>query len=261
MPFQMKFEKPMPEGFYPIGFSNGAAQAMAALPIFGGTAPTPDDSPSDDDSDSTSKTTKTESSADASGGESSNSAEALTPEQISDLLKQVTQLNSTVTQLKTENDSFKTKEDQARRASQGREQTLEEDNQRLTQTVDAMDQVIKHLAIVNAIQGNKDLRFHDPRDVIARLDHSSYNLDVDLDNGQATVKNIENELKRIASECPWLVVKPADSQNNNQSNRAPRGTGTPPASSAGNQTAKAQRRKDLEAKWPVIGSGRVPIPR
>lgn len=252
MPFQTSKDKMNLQGwgFNSVGkLSSGADIAKAALPIFGGTQPTETESSSDESSDESKKSTKTESNTTSSGGDSATSTEALSPEQIADLMAQVTQLNSTVTQLKTENDSFKSKEDEQRRASQGREQTLEEDNTRLAETVQKMDKVIKHLAIVNAIQGNRDIQFHNPRDVIARLDHSAYNLDVDLENGQATVKNIENELKRIAREEDYLVVKPLD---NGPSTRAPRSSGAPSGPANTNSTAKAQRRKELEAKWPII---------
>ena len=88
----------------------------------------------------------------------------------------------------------------------------------------------------------------------------SYDLEVDLESGTARVNGIENELARIAKEKEYLVKKPTldNGDQSNNGTRRPRGTGAPPGPQPTNAT-KATRRKELEAKWPVIVSGRAAL--
>lgn len=230
--------------------------AKAALPIFGGTGQTPE-TESPPEQTASSQTSQTSQSSSGGDSQSSETPKEVTPEQLSDLLRQVTELNSTVTTLKSENDGYKQKEEQARRTAQSREETLTEDLDRAQQTISQMDSVIKHLAVVNAIQGNQEFQFHDPRDVISRLDESEYDLEIDLESGKAGVKDLNNALKRIAKESPWLVKSRAsDESNERQAPRPPaRGSGAPPANpgSGGN---KSSRREALIDRFPVISHGR-----
>ena len=233
----------------------GIEAAKAALPIFGGTSTETEESTT---AVITPVKTETETSSATSESEST-STESLSPEEIKELLGKVSELSSTVKSLDTQNQSYKAKEEEARKAAMGREEALVEDNERLQQTVSQMDEVIKNLAVINAIQGNKDLQFHDARDVISRLDPGGYELDVDLESRKANVSGIDNELKRIARECPWLVrdaSKPGGGSNGSERKLPPRGSGSPPASPTGGDTGKQQKRSALIDKFPVIAHGR-----
>lgn len=226
--------------------------AKAALPIFGGTSTETESSSSESNADT--KKTSTDSGGSESGG---GDSPEVTPEKLQELTKQITELTTKNTELAQSLQGFQSKEDEARKAELGREEALTEDLTKAQQTIDAMDQIIKRLAVVNAIQGNDNLQFHNVDDVITKLDHGAYQLDVDLEAGKATASGIENELSRIAKEYEYLVKKPT-LQNDENTTRRPRGTGNPPGPRPTNPTA-ATRRKELEAKWPVIAAGRATL--
>jgi DNA repair exonuclease SbcCD ATPase subunit len=250
MPFQTKYDK---SNFEPMFYKSGSEAAKAALPIFGGTAPDGATETKTDDSSSDTKTTKA--TTDSSGGDTSPE---ITPEQFAQLTQQVASLTSTNTQLQNQLQSFTSKEDEARRASQGREETLAEDLSKAQQTIDAMDQIIKRQAVINAIQSNKDLQFHNVDDVVSKLAPESYELNVDLESRTATVKGIENEVNRIAKDYDYLVVKPTVENNSASTKPQRRSTGAPPGPQPTN-ASKSQRRSELEAKWPVIAAGRAKL--
>lgn len=173
-------------------------------------------------------------------------------EEMKNLLKQVEELNNKLSAVAKENEQYKAKEQQAARAQQTREESLEQDLTEAQQTIHKMDEIIRYTAIVNAIQSNPDLEFHSAKHVLRELDMNAFDLDVDLENGTATVNGIESELKRIARECEWLVK----SNGRAAAPSAPatstrRGSGAPPTpASAGN--SKTNRRRELSKRFPVI---------
>lgn len=240
------------------GFCQTLADASAAFPLFGGTAPDASAvSPASVASEGTSDALAGTSDAPAgtppaetpTGGE-------LGPEQIAELLKQVSDLTSKVGNLTQENNTYKAKEQQAVRAQQTREQQLETDLNESQKIIAQMDAVIKHSAIINAIQGAKDFEFHSARQVMNELDMESFELDVDLESGTATVTGIETDLKRIAKEMPWLVSKDkAAAPDATRQPRSSRGSGVPPAP-ANASGDKASKRAALIGKYPVIAHGR-----
>lgn len=176
------------------------------------------------------------------------------PEAIADLLKQLNDATKTIKELQGKTQSYEKEKAQAARAQQTREEQLEQDLTEAQQTIAAMDSVIRHTAIVNAIQGMKDYEFHSARHVLNELDPNSFDVDVDLQNGTATVTGIENEIKRVAKEMPWLV---AQSKNNGvPKNPMPRSSGAPPANPNGDAD-KVSRRAELMKRFPVISHGRA----
>ena len=180
---------------------NSLEAAKAAFPIFGGTGPV------------TTETTTTETGTTTTGPSTTTETkpETMTPEQISELLAKVTDLTSQVTSLKTENDSHKAEKEKEERAKLGREEALGKDLDAAQQTIQQMDTVIQNLAIINAIQNNTagengaKLDFYDAVQVVRELDPKGFELVVDLQNGEATVKNINSELARIAKDKYWMV--------------------------------------------------------
>lgn len=239
--------------------------AKAALPIFGGTGPAGESGQGEGTTDKKEEkpvekktTTVVEKPVDTSkttdDGDKTD-VSSMTPEQISDLLANVSDLTAKVTAVTKENETYKSKEEESRRAKQDTVDNLTEDLNNAQKIIDQQDQVIKRLAVVNAIQGNKDLQFHNVNDAISRLGDADYELSVDLENGTATVKGLEAKLKEIAKNEDYLVVKPTLEQNNLQSNGVRRSSGNPPATNGNVNQTKAARRSELEAKWPVIGRG------
>lgn len=237
---------------------NSLEAAKAAFPIFGGTGPI------------TTETTTTETGTTTTGPSTTTETkpETMTPEQVAELLAKVTDLTSQVTSLKTENDSYKAEKEKEERAKLGREEALNKDLDTAQQTIQQMDTVIQNLAIVNAIQNNTagengaKLDFYDAIQVVRELDPKGFELVVDLQNGEATVKNINSELARIAKEKYWMVKTNAVEQTQQQRTTTPprqTGTGTPPANPSKNND-KATRRSELESKWPIIAHGRAKMP-
>lgn len=201
----------------------------------------------------------TESSSDTpvSGGSDPSGAEDLSnnPEAIADLLKQLNDATKTIKDLQSKTEVYEKEKAQTVRAQQTREEQLSQDLTEAQQTIAQMDAVIRHTAIVNAIQGMKDYQFHSARHVLNELDPNSFDVDVDLQNGTATVSGIEAEIRRVAKEMPWLV---AQEKNNgtNAKGSVPRSSGAPPANPNGD-AAKVTRRAELMKKFPVISHGRA----
>ena len=190
-----------------------------------------------------------------SGDDSTTEDLSKNPEAIADLLKQLNEATKTIKDLQGKTESYEKEKAQQARAQQTREEQLEQDLTEAQQVIAKMDSVIRHTAIVNAIQGIKDYEFHSARHVLNELDPNSFDVDVDLENGTATVTGIETEIKRVAKEMPWLV---AQSRNSGQmgKNPVPRSTGAPPANPNGDAD-KVSRRAELMKKFPVISHGRA----
>jgi hypothetical protein len=86
------------------------------------------------------------------------------------------------------------------------------------------------------------------------LDMEAFDLDVDLESGTATVNGIDNELKRVARDCEWLVKRNGRVSGGGAGEQVKpkvRSSGAPPAPPGANG-AKANRRQDLSKRFPVI---------
>lgn len=227
-------------------------QAKLALPIFGGTSPDPDNEQQQNNQQQ------------SGGGSDPKPAEQMSPDEIQKLVNSVTELTGKVTQLQTENDGYKQAEDKKKRESQSREDTLSQDLDKAQQTIAQMDGVIKYVATVNAILNNESgISFHDPADIVSKLDFDAFELEVDLESNRAGVKGIENELKRVAKEKPWLVKTGSQEQSQEQQQPAPpKSSGKPPANNGGQGGNKgSQQRAAMETKWPILAQGRVKMPK
>lgn len=227
--------------------------AKATLPIFGGETEevVEKDEPAGTDNKADSSST-----VDKSTDSASTEDLAQNPEAMADLLKQLNEATKQIKELQGKTESYEKEKAQAARAQQTREEQLESDLQEAQQTIAQMDAVIRHTAVVNAIQGMKDYQFHSARHVLNELDPNSFDIDVDLKNGTATVTGIEAEIKRVAKEMPWLVAQEKNGNTSSQRNVAPRSSGAPPANPNGD-AAKVSRRAELMKKFPVIAHGRA----
>ena len=262
LPFQTKYSQIPLDGM----LIPSLEVAKAAFPIFGGTSPTTD-SGSSSDSDKDKETTPTSDSnsdgskTSAAGGESTDPA-ALTPEQITGLLKQVENITSANADLEKKLKGFTDKEEETRKAAMGREEALTEDLNKAHATIAAMDEVIKYVALVSAITSDPDTQFHDIDFVMSKLDENGYEFNLDLENKKANIKGIGNELKRIAKENEWAVKNMAADQSNNGGDKRgpgrPRGSGAPPANPNLN-AGKSKSRSELIDRFPVLAAGRSGI--
>lgn len=233
--------------------------ALSVLPIFGGTSPETKVEETTETKSETKPETKTETKPETKS-ETKTETETDTTQTVADLLKQVGELTKKVGTLSEENKGFKDKEEKATRASQTREQNLEKDLTDAQQTIEQMDAVIKHLALVNGIQGFKDAEWHSSRQVFAELKDDEYEIDIDLEKGTATVTGIENALKRVAKDCPWLVSKDKtqNSNENQNSTTSRRPSGGPPAN-PGTGTDPASKRQNMIGRFSAL-AGRTPTP-
>lgn len=241
----------------------GMEAALATLPIYGGTV--------EEGNEQSSETTETSSSQGKTEKPSSSSSESTDvvtdPQAVADLVKQVESLNSTVTTLTKENEKFINEKKQKDRESMGREEALSADLEDAQQTIVKMDQALRNQAVVNAINGFKDIEFYDTKFAMSKLSSDVYDqMEVDLENGTVTVSGIENDLRRIAKENEWAVKSKGSPGNANNSgsvtssgprSRQPaRASGSAP-NGAGGDSSKATTRKALAARFPVITHGRA----
>lgn len=174
------------------------------------------------------------------------------PEAMADLLKQLNDASKTIKELQNKTATYEKEKANSARAQQTREQQLEGDLTEAQKIIEKMDSVIRHTAIINAIQGMKDYQFHSARHVLNELDRNSFDVDVDLENGSATISGIESEIKRVAKEMPWLVAQEKNGIGSRSS--MPRSSGAPPSNPNGD-AAKVARRAELMKKFPVIATG------
>lgn len=241
-----------------------------SMPFFGGTVPTPVPTSATPATSATPTTgspaavivtpaTTQPSTTDATSGGSQTSEDPLAklaadPNALGQLLSQVEKLTR---DLKIANDKvvgFETKAAEETRKQQTREQQLEADLAQREATIQQMDGVIRSMAISNAILNNKDIQWHSLKQVTAELNPEAFDISVDLEHGTATVTGVDNEVKRIAKDCPWLVAKnnatppPANP-------RTPRSSGIPPAPPA-SDASKQSSRTELMKRFPVIAHGR-----
>lgn len=228
-------------------FINPLEAAKAAMPFFGGVEEVVDDA------DNANQDQAGPDPAVTDDGGSSTEDLSKNPEAIADLLKQLNDATKTIKDLQGKTATYEKEKANQARAQQTREQQLESDLAEAQEMVAKMDAVIRHTAIVNAIQGMKDYQFHSARHVLNELDTNAFDIDVDLENGTATVTGIEAEIKRVAKEMPWLVAQ--EKSNSSPRNSVPKSSGAPPSNPNGD-AAKVARRAELMKKYPVIAHGR-----
>lgn len=238
----------------------GIERAKAALPIFGGTSPTETSTTTTETKPEDKTTTETS----ATGGDT---AKPLTAEEAAALLTQISETNAKLAEATKTIEKNNQEKTAAERAKLGKEEALTADLEEATKTILKMDAALKNQAVMNAINGVKDLEFHDTNFIMRELQVSApeifEDMEVDLDAGVVTVKGVENHLRRIAKEKDWAVKKNStidpNANNGGGGGAAPvRSSGAPPANPTVNQD-KASRRASLADKYPVIRHGRTKI--
>jgi TolA-binding protein len=256
----VKFERPK---MYP--HPTPAEIVKMIGPIFGGTAPAPPDQQAQGQPATVTVTPGApagdQQQQSAGGDQQQQNDDPISklqndPQAITQLVNQLDKLQKDLSKVSGERDQLTQAQQQAERAQQTREQQLETDLQNAQAQLEKMERVIRTTAITNAFLSNSDYQWNSVRQALAELDDNNYDIDIDLDNGIATVSGMENEVKRIAQASPWLLKNKAeDKQDNNGSSgtRKP-ASGKPPAPPKPDAD-KQSKRADLIKKFPVIATG------
>jgi len=222
--------------------------AKASMPFFGGAE------------DTTDETTTTETSTATTDPVVETTPEPdpvaqlqADPNALAQLLQQIQNKDQELNQTKSKLQQYETEKAASDRAKLSEVEQLKADLAQREQIIEGMDRVIRHNAITTALLQVKDTQWHSVKQVMAELDDSAYDVQVDLENGQATVTGIEQEARRIAQNYPWLVK--SSGPNDGSKPRTPRPSGAPPSvpTDAG---SKQTRRNELMKKFPVIAGGR-----
>ena len=246
----------------PMEFASREEQnILKAWPFFGGTTPTPEAGPGTTE-DPENKPNSTP------GGNTSTEEDPIKklqsdPNALQQLLQQVSKTSADLANVSKERDTLAQEKDKAARAQLTKEENLQKDLEAAQAQVEVYHEVVinvsKQMEFLNAA-GAAGIQFNSLRQAMAELDDNNYKIDVDVDNRQAVIDGIDNEVKRIAKENPWLVKNAAnnDDQNNGGQRRPgrPAGTGAPPTPPRGNQGGKQQRRDGLMNRFPVLMQGR-----
>lgn len=180
------------------------------------------------------------------------------PNALQTLLSQVQALTTKLGEVTTERDGYKTKEESTRRAQQTKEEQIQTDldNERLRN--EKLFNILKSKIVENAIANAKGYEWHSTKQVMAELNHEAYEVNIDEDKLEGTVSSgIDAEIKRIATQCPWLVSKDKTQRSQDNGQQPPRRpSGTTPAPPQGD-AAKLSKREALIKKYPVIVQGKA----
>ena len=248
--------------------SSDERKILSAFPIFGGTSPEGNggsDSGSGSGSDSGSgsepkvevKTTTT-----APPKTEENPLEKLQKDPIAlqQLLDQVNKTQSDLQKITGERDTLQSEKDRQARSQLTKEENLTKDLETAQAQIEKLTNVIHSVALNNAfLESSGEMQWNSVKQAMAELNPDNYTIEVDVENGKATVTGIENEVKRIAKDFSWLVKNAANDQNNNghRGPGRPRSTGAPPAGPGGSGGGdKSARRNEMMNRFPVLMQGR-----
>jgi hypothetical protein len=176
---------------------------------------------------------------------------------LTQLLSQVQALTTKLGEVTTERDGYKTKEESTRRAQQTKEEQLQTDLDKANARNEKLFNILRQKVVENAIGAQSNYEWHSIKQVMAELNGEAFEVDIDEDALTGTVKGIESEIKRIATQCPWLVSKDKSKPSGDgQTPRPQRPSGGPvaPPTSA---DAKLSKRAALIKKYPVIVQGKA----
>lgn len=180
------------------------------------------------------------------------------PNALTQLLSQVQALTTKLGEVTTERDGYKTKEESTRRAQQTKEEQLQTDLDKANLRNEKLFNILRQKVVENAIGAQSNYEWHSVKQVMAELNAEAFEVDIDEEALTGTVKGIESEIKRIATQCPWLVSKdkskPAGGDDGKPRPQRPSGSPVAPPTSG---DAKLSKREALIKKYPVIVQGKV----
>lgn len=243
--------------------SNETQKILDSYPFFGGTTPETTAGTSGDPQG------KTENQPSGGTGAEEDPIKKLQsdPTALQQLLQQVSKQSSDLANVAKERDTLATEKEKQARAVASKEENLQKDLESAQFQIEAQHEVIVGMAKNNAFLSaamSANVQFHSLKQAMAELDENNFSVDVNLDERKADVQGIENEVKRIAKDFPWLVKTTANNDEQGGSGRGPGrpphrpgGTGAPPqAPKGGSQGNKGQRRDSMMNRFPVLMQGR-----
>lgn len=181
------------------------------------------------------------------------------PNAIKQLLDQVSKQSSDLANITQERDGLATEKEKQARAQMSKEEGLQKDLENAQVQIEQLHELVTTMAKQNAfLTASGDTKWNSVKQAMAELDDNNFTVDVNLEQRTADIQGIENEVKRIAKDFPWLVKSAAENNeqgnNGNNSGRGagrPRTTGAPPAPPKGNE-GKQERRAALMSRFPVL---------
>lgn len=236
--------------------TNDERKIFASLPFFGGTTPEGGAVTDEKKKDPAKATTED------AGGTTTTEEDPIAklqsdPNALRDLLNQVSKTSADLANATKERDTLSQEKEKAARAQMSKEEGLQKDLENAQIQIEAYHRVVETVALQNAfITASGDTQWNSVKQAMAELDEEKYSVNVNLENSNAEVEGIENEVKRIAKECPWLVKSAGEGEGETlrRGPGRPRTTGTPPgAPKAGGKTDK---RDQMMNRFPVLMHGR-----
>lgn len=227
------------------------AQEAIRYPIFGGD-PGEEGAGSDGNGDGDGADGSGASGGKQGGGKTleENSSPQLTPEQIAKLLRENNEAKANLSAFQKEKEEREAAEEEARRATASKEENLTKDVDRLSKENESLTLVNNRNLVELAILRNNKYQWHDPNLIAPLIDRSV----IKLDATTGKVDGIEDELKRIAKDHPFLLKGKDKNEDNNgggSSLNAGRPSGGVPT--GGGDGSKATKRQQLEKRFPVLG--------
>ena len=181
-----------------------------------------------------------------------NKAPQLTESQIQKLINDNESAKATISAYEQEKAEREAAAEEAERATRSKEENLTKDVERLTEENGKLKIVNERNLLELEIRRNSKFDWHDVNDVAALIDRTG--IKIDAETGK--VEGVENALKDLAKTKPHLL-KTKQNQQDNSGNQSGAGFGSGPASGGvpsgnGDSSAKANRRKQLEGRFPVL---------
>ena len=178
-----------------------------------------------------------------------NANPQLTPEQIAKLIRENNEAKSNLSAYQKEKEEREAAEEEARRATASKEENLTKDVTRLTEENKTLATINERNLLKLAILENTKFQWNDPADVALMIDRT----DIKIDPAKGTVDGVNEALKDLAKRKPYML-KPSEENAGDTSGGVSlpgQPSGGKPSNSA-DSSAKATKRKQLEARFSVL---------
>lgn len=229
------------------------------FPLFGGTTPTP---PATDSTTPPAGSTPPAATPPADDKDEKDPVKKLlgNPDAVAALLQQSSNVQSQLTEALAKIQTFEQEKTAAEQAKLGKEEQQAAQITNLEAEVAKRDAIIGAKILENAVARNTQFEWENVGDVLSKIDPNTIKTTIDIDKGVAEVEGVEVELKRIATEFPYLVKKdkarPDETVDTTTQQQQPRQrtSGNPPRPPSLPQD-KAARREAVMKKFPTLMAG------
>lgn len=173
----------------------------------------------------------------------------LDPDQIAKLIRENQDSKAQLSAFQQEKEEREAADLELQRANATKEENLERDNQALKEENEQLRTVNERNLLELAILKNAKYQWHNADDVSKMIDRSG--IKINVKSGE--VEGIEDALKSLAKEKPYMLKKDEQNGDNGSSQGKPPGqaSGGLPGSSR-DASGKANKRKALEDRFPVL---------